>query len=158
MSLGAKLAIALTAVLGLLLLFVVGAYWWAGLSPKRPRGTSDHAIYVEPDSVPFTVLKTGVWVDCWFDAKGNVDLCKMTDLNGDTRLEGVFMPYEGLLPVPQSELKFDVRRTGTLWLGDSNGTSYPVVYLMNGEILIPESDYDHAKQEVDWSKGERPEP
>jgi hypothetical protein len=135
-------------VLGTVIVLAAGALWWEGHNPRRPRTVSSHALYALPNNVPFTLHKRGYWLDCWFDQHENVDRCKLMDENGNGTFEDVFLPCVGQTPLPQSELVFK-RRTGDTWTesGDKR-VNVPVVYLDNGQILLPRSLYAEAKQEV----------
>jgi hypothetical protein len=137
------------ATVGVVLILVAVGLWWNTRPPKRPRGVSPGAIYVEGGSVPFTLLRNGVWVECWFNGKDNDDHCRMTDIKGNVELDGVFVPYKDSSPVPESELRFDKTRTGGTWLLTPNGIEYPAVYLKNGQILIPQSDAENARRALE---------
>jgi hypothetical protein len=146
------------AILGTMIVLAVVVLWWTGRPPRRPAGLSANALYIERGVVPFKLSSTGEWLDCWFDERERIDRCKLTDVKGELEFEDVFLPYEGQSP-PQSDLVFDARRTGRVWTGTyEKSTLIPVVYLMNGEILLPRSEYEKAKQTVDWSKGRRSNP
>ncbi len=139
-----------------MILLAVVVVWWTGRPPRRPSGLSAQALYIERGTVPFKISSTGEWLDCWFDESEHFDRCKLTDVKGKVEFEDVFLPYEGQSPIPKSDLILDARRTGNVWTGThEKGVLYPVVYLANGAILIPRSDYEKAKQTVDWVKGRR---
>lgn len=148
------------AILGTMMVLAVVVLWWAGRPPRRPASLSSNALYIEKGVVPFKLSSTpGDWLDCWFDEHEQVDRCKMTDESGKLEFEDVFLPYEGQSPLLQDKLVFDTRRTGHVWTGSyEKGTRIPVVYLSDGEILLPRSEYEKAKQTVDWSKGRRGSP
>ncbi len=131
------------------IILATGALWWEGHKPRRPRTVSSNALYVLPNNVPFTLHKTGYWLDCWFDERANVDRCKLTDEKGTRSFEDVFLPCVGQTPLPQRELVFNTRRTGSVWtLSPDKGINAPVVYLENGEPLLPQSLYAEAKRNV----------
>jgi len=131
------------------IILATGALWWEGHKPRRPRTVSSNSLYVLPNNVPFTLHKTGYWLDCWFDERANVDRCKLTDEKGTRSFEDVFLPCEGQTPLPQRELVFNTRRTGSVWtLSPDKGINAPVVYLENGEPLLPQSLYAEAKRNV----------
>jgi len=70
-------------------------------------------------------------------------------VNGWTEFEDIFLPYPGQSAVTENTLILDRKRTGTLWSGTSEkGTLYPIVYLTNGEILLPRGEYEKAKRAV----------
>ena len=83
-------------VLGTVIILAVVVLWWEG-------------------HVPFTLHKTGYWLDCRFDEHANVDRCKLTDEQGTGSFEDVFLPCVGQTPLPQGELVFDTRWTGHTW-------------------------------------------
>lgn len=143
------------AILGTMMVLVVVVLWWAGRPPRRPGSLSSNALYIERGVVPFKLSSTpGDWLDCWFDEHERVDRCKMTDENGKLEFEDVFLPYEGQSPLLQDKLVFDTRRTGQVWTGSyEKGTRIPVVYLTDGEILLPRSEYEKAKHTVESSNG-----
>jgi hypothetical protein len=130
--------------------FVVVVLFWEGRKPRRPPTVSSDALYVLPDNVPFTLHKTGYWVDCWFDEHANVDRCKLTDEKGAMLFEDVFLPCIGKEPLHQSVLVSNGRR---LWTADiwnpspEKGTKVPVVFV-NGQYLLPRSFYAEAKRDV----------
>ena len=129
--------------------------WWTSRTPRRPREVSPRALYIERGVVPFKLSSTpGDWLDCWFEEREHLDCCKLTDERGKLEFQDVFLPYEGQSALPEDKLVFDTRRTGHLWTGSyEKGTRIPIVYLTNGEILLPRSEYEKAKQIVDWSNG-----
>jgi hypothetical protein len=59
-------------VLGTVIILTAIVLWWEGHKPRRPRIVSSNALYVLPNNVPFTLHKTGYWLDCWFDEHANV--------------------------------------------------------------------------------------
>jgi hypothetical protein len=136
-------------VVGTVLILAAFVLWWAGHKPRRPHTVSSNALYVLPNNVPFRLHKTGYWLECWFDEHGNVDRCKLTDENGNSAFEDVFLPCVGRTPFPQSELVFNRLKTGEIWTrSPDKRINAPVVHLENGQILLPRSLYAEAKQEV----------
>lgn len=135
-------------VLGTVLILAAFTLWWAGHKPRRPRVVSSNALYVLPNNVPFTLHKTGYWLECWVDQRQNVNRCKLSDENGKQVFEDVFRACIGKAPVPQSELTFKPK-TGTTWvLSPDKRANVPVVYLEYGRILLPGSFYAEAEQQV----------
>jgi hypothetical protein len=136
-------------VLGTVIILAAGVLWWSGHKPRRPRTVSSNALYVLPNNVPFTLHKTGYWLECWFDQHAKVDRCKLTDENGNGAFEDVFLPCVGQTPLPQSELVFNTRRTGYTWTrSPDKRINAPIVHLENGLVLLPRSLYTEARQEV----------
>ncbi len=136
-------------VAGTVIVLVMVALWWVGRPPQRPRTISSNALHVEPNNVGFTVHKAGYWLDCRFDKIANVDRCRLTDAKGTRLFEDVFLPCVGQRPLPQSELVLNTRRTGYTWTqSPDKKINVPVVYLEDGQILLPQSLYAQARQEV----------
>jgi hypothetical protein len=123
--------------------------WWEGHTPRRPRSVSPNALFVLPNNVRFTLHKTGYWLDCWFDEQASVDRCRLTDEKGAGSFEDVFLPCIGQTPLPQSELVLKPRWTGQVWTrSPDKGINAPVVYLEDGQVLLPQSFYAEAKRNV----------
>jgi len=136
-------------VLGTLIILTAIMLWWGGHKPRRPRTVSPNALYVLPNNVPFTLNKTGYWLDCWFDEHANVDRCKLTDENGTRSFEDVFLPCVGQNPLKQWELVFNTRWTGYTWTrSPQKGINAPVVQLQDGQVLLPQSFYAQAKRDA----------
>jgi len=136
-------------VLGIVIILAAGVLWWLGHKPRRPGTVSSNALYVLPNNVPFTLHKTGYWLDCWFDQQSKVDRCKLTDENGNRVFEDVFLPSVGQTPLPQSEMVLNRQRTGDLWTkSPDKRINVPVVQLENGQVLLPQSFYAKAKSDL----------
>ncbi len=139
-------------VLGTVIILAVGVLWWLGHKPRRPRTVSSNALYVLPNNVPFTLHKTGYWLDCWFDEHSNVDRCKLTDENGNGTFEDVFLPCVGQTPLKQWELVFDTRWTGYTWTrSPDKGINVPIIDLKDRQVLLPQSFYVQAKRDAGCS-------
>ena len=136
-------------VLGAVVVLVAVVLSWAGRPPQRPHGVSPNALHVEPNNVGFTLHKKGYWLDCWFDKDANVDRCRLTNAKGTGLFEDAFLPCVGQTPLPQSELVLNARWTGNTWTqSQDKRINVPVVFLENGQILLPRSLYTEARQEV----------
>jgi len=134
---------------GTVIILAAVSLWWEGRKPRRPHTVSSNALYVLPNNVPFTLHKTGYWLDCWFDKQANVDRCKLTDEKGAGSFEDVFLPCVGQTPLPQGELVFNTRWTGQIWTrSPGKGINAPVVHLENGQVLLPQSFYAEAKRDA----------
>jgi hypothetical protein len=72
---------------GTVIILAAAVLWWEGHIPRRPRNVSSEALFVLPNNVPFSLHKTGYWLDCWFDKQGSVDRCKLTDEKGTESFE-----------------------------------------------------------------------
>lgn len=141
------------ALLGTMIVLAGFALWWIGRPPRRPSSVSSSALHFEPANVPFTLHQTGYWLDCWLDQSENTDRCKLTDVKGNTLFEDVFLPCEGPGPISKDNLVFDTRRTGYSWTGSyEKNVNVPVIFLVNGQILLPRRAYDEAKRTVNCPK------
>ncbi len=133
-------------------LVAVGAafLWWAGRPPSRPGNVPANAIYIETAITPFKLGTTpGTWVGCWYDSNDQADHCRLTDENGKLKFEDAFLPYSGQTPISQTTLTLDSQRTGDLWTGSyDKGIHVPVIYLTNGQILLPKTIFEEAKRKV----------
>ncbi len=139
-------------VMGTVIILAAALLWWEGHNPRRPRTVSSNALYLLPNNVPFTLHKTGYWVDCWFDQQSNVDRCKLMDEKGAESFEDVFLPCEGQTPLPQSELVFDTRWTGHTWTrSPDKRINLPVVYMKYHGVLLPQRFYANAKRDAGCS-------
>ena len=123
--------------------------WWGSRIPKRPSNISSRSVFLERGSVPFKLSTHGDWLECWEDSTATVDRCRLADEKGAIKFEDVFLLYEGPSPVPEKDLTFDVDKTRTLHYG-VKGISLPVIFLQNGQILLPQSDYEWGKKSVDY--------
>ena len=133
----------------IVIILAAGVLWWEGHKPRRPRSVSSSALYVLPNNVPFTLHKTGYWLDCWFDGRANVDRCKLTNENGTMSFEDVFLPCIGHTPLPQSVLVFNTRWTGYWWTrSPDKRNNVPVVVLEDREVLLPQSFFAEAQRDA----------
>jgi len=138
------------AVLGAVIILLAVVLFWEGRKPRRPPTVSSDALYVLPDNVPFTLHRTGYWVDCWFDEQANVDRCKLTDERGTVSFEDVYLPCVGKEPLHQIVLVSNGRRRwkGYIWNGSpEKGTKVPIVYV-DRQVLLPRSFYAEAKRDT----------
>ena len=142
-------------VLGALFLAFVALMWWGSRIPKRPSNISASGIFIERGSVPFKLSMHGDWLDCWRDARIGADRCRLTDEKGVLKFEDTFLPYQAHALVPEVELEIDPKKTGHLWIGvTTQNVSLPIIFMQNGEILLPQSEYQKAKKIVDfWVNG-----
>jgi len=140
-----KVLLAVAAVVGVLFLAFLALVWWGSRVPRRPTNISPLGVFLERGAVPFELSMHGEWLDCWQDVHTNTDQCRLTDEKGIPEFEGTFVPYEGKAIIPLSELKIDATKTGHLWMG-----VIPVIFLQNGIILLPKSDYEESKKTVDF--------
>ena len=123
------------------------ALWRAGHVLRRPHNVSSNAVYLLPQNVPGS-FDTGYWLECWFDQHESVDRCKLTEQNGNSVFEDVFVTCGIQATIPQSELVIEPE-TGRRWIQSHNVrvVDVPVLYVRYGQILFPRSLYAEAKQQ-----------
>ncbi len=134
-------------------LFVIGikcAYWWANTPPSRPMGVPSSAVFLWAPSVGLPSPRRGNWLNCWADASGH-NQCRLTAQNGVLLYQGEFIPYGQAAAVPSSQLTINSAksREHRLWVG---GELVPLVYLGNGQILIPAIKYKEGSALLDGFK------
>jgi hypothetical protein len=140
----------ISVVAGVLFIFSL-LILWGNRIPKRPANISPRGIFLEIGVVPFKFSTHGDWLDCWKDEKTNSDRCKYTDELGKVYFEDFVLPYEGISPVPDEELVIDPVRTRSFHYGVTDkDLRFPLIILRNGEILLPQSDYEWGKKNVDY--------
>jgi len=100
--------------------------------PKRPTNVPTGAVAV---SIP---KSNYLWKYCWYDPQDSDDHCRVFNGNGLIIIDDTFDPYDGGPPVPSEELRIDSRRSFGDW-----------VWLENGRILLPRSDFDQVKNLLD---------
>lgn len=136
-------------IAGMLVVLTAFALLWAGHKPRRPHTVSSGALYVRPNNLPFSLHRTGYWLECWFDEGGNVDRCRLTDENGTVSFEDEYLPCVGHTPLPQRELVFNTKWTGRVWTqSPDKRINAPVVQLDNTQTLLPRSLYTQARGEI----------
>jgi hypothetical protein len=136
-----KVVYALATIVALLILGLVGAYWWAGTVPSRPKTAAANAVFLWAPHVGFPGPRRGWWLSCSDDNGHN--RCKLSDVDGNTEYEGEFVPFGDKTPVPADELKIDPEKTSDnkLWIGSA---LVPLVVLQNGKILVPAGKYEEG--------------
>lgn len=143
-----RLALGLIVTMFVVFLFLLE---WGTRVPRRPANISSKGVFLEVGVVPFKLSTHGDWLECWKDDGANTDRCRYTDEKGAVYFEDFVLPYEGVSPVPAGELVIDPVRTRSFHYGvtDKN-LRFPLIFLRNGKILLPQSDYEYAKQIVDY--------
>src|SRR6202051_1736856 len=132
------LRVALFGVGVLTITAVVAAYWWSNIEPRRPLTVARDAVWIWAPHNQLPSPKHGMWARCW-PAKPSTDFrCKIWNESGQEIFEGVFLPYVKQ-PVAVAA-SIDTKRTGSL-SASIRGVSVPVVYLRDGQILIPADAY-----------------
>jgi hypothetical protein len=139
------------AVVGLLIVGAVGAAWLAGTIPSRPKGIASNAVFLWALAVGFPggLPRRGDWLACRENAAH--DDCKLSDIDGSTEYEGNFVAYGEKSSLPADQLQIETEKTSEnkVWVGSA---LVPLVYLKNGKILIPASQYEEGARLVEGLK------
>jgi len=145
-DLARKMGIILTLVMGVLVAAVPILYWWANTVPRRPKGVSKNAVFLWAPYVGLPAPRRGSWLNCWEENRH--DLCRLSEIDGTTHYEGEFVPYGRASRVTPDQLRIDPVKTveNKVWVGD---VLVPLVYLENGEVVIPASSYEESKRILD---------
>jgi hypothetical protein len=134
--------------------------WWFSFPPPRPATVPPNAVYFLGLATPFPASKNGDWVTCWFDSGQKVDRCRVMFTDGRLRYEGIYRPYRARAPFVGSELSIDSKQMSRSHMpievqASSSESSepgvkgVPLVYLLNGDVLIPENNYAVGKEQLD---------
>jgi hypothetical protein len=142
-------------VLGTLFFVLLALAWWGSRIPKRPSDISASGIFIERGSVPFKLSTHGDWLDCWRDSLTSTNRCRLTDERGAVMFEDTFLPYAAQAPLTNTDLRIDAKKTGHLSMGVTGyDISLPIIFLQNGTILLPQTDFQRAKNIVEfWEYG-----
>jgi hypothetical protein len=155
-----KTVVWISGIVLVLLIAIKCLYWWADTPPKRPANVPPSAVFFWGPPVGLPAHKRGDWITCWVDSKYNVDRCRVVEIDGSLLYEGVFVSFEGHASIPESDLVIDSKTTNLaqerVGLNATNeesiepGPKYvPLIYLRNGQVLIPEKGYERGKQRLD---------
>jgi hypothetical protein len=141
-------------VLALLFAFVVlvivgmaSSYWWANTVPSRPRGVSREAVFLWAPYVGVPGPRRGWWIVCW-KSLGEHIICRESEIDGAAKYEGEFIPYGARSLLAPDSLIIDPVKSRELgvWIDHKN---IPLVFLKNGEILIPAAKYEEGRRVID---------
>src|SRR2546421_1171471 len=129
------------ATVALLIVGAIGAFWWAGTVPSRPKGVAANAVFLWAPHVGLPAPKRGWWMACWENAGRNY--CKLSGIDGNPEFEGEFVPYGRKGPFQADQLRIDPTKTREqkVWVGSA---LVPLVHLENGQVLIPASKYEEG--------------
>lgn len=150
MSLLEKFVYIISAILALLVLGIVGGYWWSNTTPNRPSTVPNGAVFLRAPATGAPGPPRGQWLACW-ESNGHI-LCSLSSKNGSTEFEGEFVPYRGEVTVPADQLKINLSKTTnekSIWSGN---TWVPLIFLDNGEVLIPVAKYEEGKRIIDQDR------
>jgi hypothetical protein len=125
------------ALMALLIAGLVGASWWSGTVPSRPKGVATNAVFLWAPHLGFPAPRRGWWLSCW-EMPGTI-FASLSDFDGNAEYEGEFVPYadKGVLPTDQLKIDPEKTRENKVWIGNA---LVPLVCLENGEVLIPASN------------------
>jgi hypothetical protein len=155
----AKIAAALWSGITVVVLGIVGIYWWADTPPTRPAGVTKDAIFFWGLPVGLPAPKRGDWVSCNFDPELNQDVCRVVAMDGVLIYQGIFMPYLAKTPLHDDQLTIDANLTNlaqervevnpaTAGSGERGINFVPLVYLRDGDVLIPEQSYAEGAKKL----------
>jgi hypothetical protein len=146
-----KIKIFLSVCVGLLIVAVIGAYWWSNIPPRRPLGVSSNAVFLWAGHLGLPAPKHGTWLECWTDSTVGENRCRLTEMDGTRSFEGAFLANRGNSPVPQSDLHVLTEQTSQsvdLWVR-VNTQLVPLVFLQNGTVLIPSDAYQEGMAKLE---------
>jgi len=136
----------------LLIMAVVGGYWWSNFGPFRPMSVGRSAVFLRAPATGGPGPPRGEWLEC---REGNRENhCKLSSKDGITEYEGVFVPYGHKGPIPADQLMIDAVKTRhedryAEWAGKA---WVPLVYLKNGDVLIPADYYYKGTRILDQKR------
>jgi hypothetical protein len=150
MTLAEKALYAIAALGISLILILVGAYWWSGTVPSRPKTVAANAVFLWAPHVGLPAPRRGSWLACWRVIEGS-DRCRLSAIDGKTEYEGEFVPYGRKPPLPTDQMSINAEKTREqkLWVGEA---LVPLVYLYNGDVLIPADEYEEGSRMLNRSK------
>ena len=138
-----KLMLLLLAVIGLIVLGLVGAYWWSNVPPGRPANVSADAVFLWAGHLGLPAPKHGTWIECWRNEAAVTNNCRLTEMDGTRSYDGDFVPSDGKPAVQRMELQIEAEPTSdtTNWVRINGILGAPLVFLKNGTVLIPKDAY-----------------
>jgi hypothetical protein len=155
-----KLTFALSAIAVIFVTYLVGTFWWADRPPRRPTSVSPMAVYWPGLALGLPGPRHGAWVACWFDRQQSSDQCRIDTVDGRALFEGTYSPYLSRVPIRSDELLIDLaamsKAQEQVEVATSAGESsspgpqmVPLIYLRNGDVLIPQKSYDTGRRRLD---------
>jgi hypothetical protein len=138
-----KAVYTVAALIGLLLVGIVGAYWWTSRVPSRPASVRADAVFLWAPAVGVPAPRRGDWIACW-EESGRA-FCELSDINGSVEYKGEFLPYAPKGTESGADIRVDPAKTrqNSVWIGDA---LVPLVCLENGSILIPAVKYEEGSR------------
>jgi hypothetical protein len=147
-----KASLIVLCCVGVLVLSIVGAYWWSNVPPRRPLGVSASAVFLWAGHLGLPAPKHGTWIECWPDTSPSTDRCRLTAIDGQRLYEGEFVPSDGRPAVQSQELRIQAEPTSdtTNWIRvDALGTA-PLIFLEDGDVLIPKEGYVEGAAKLEY--------
>jgi hypothetical protein len=151
-----KVPLIILGIPGIVVLAIAGAYWWSNIPPKRPPDVSADATFLWAGHLGLPAPRHGTWIECWTDAAGGVNKCRLTEMDGRIEYEGIFVADTGRNPVSALNLNILSEQTSqsvNLWVR-ADDRLVPLVFLKDGTVLIPKDAYqdgmanlEHLRQE-----------
>jgi hypothetical protein len=138
LGIGTTLLYVLGAVFFVLVAAFFGPFWWSTRTPQRPAIVAKDAVFLWAPHVGLPAPRRGWWLSCRCDA--GRDYCRLSDILGNTEYDGEFITFGTQTAEPGNELTIDPKKSTEhkIWVGDK---LVPLVYLKNGDILIPRESY-----------------
>lgn len=145
------LKVLLSIVAATIIVVLVGLriiIWWSHSTPRRPRDMPMNAIWIPVPPVVSDFSRSGNWLGCHVEGQSN--RCLVTKSDGTVQYDGLFLPSEGIGPIPEERLRYNIKNTMYLWVYlNQCHTNVPVVHLQDGTVLLPEVGYQELKTWLD---------
>lgn len=149
MTIMGRISSALVVIMFVVVIGIAIAYWQSGNTPPRPRTVAQGAVFLWAPNLPFPRPRRGWWLSCRYD-QGH-DVCTLSGVDGKPDYVGEFVTYRSQGVLSDSQLAIDPEKSTdhNVWI---EGQLVPLIYLKNGEILIPKDKYDQGSQMLDQLK------
>ncbi len=128
--------------------FFLASYWSTRI-PTRPSTVAIDAVFLWAPAVGLPAPRRGSWLSC--SEQDMHDRCKLSNIDGRTEYEGEFVRYgdRGVVAAAQLNIDPNKSRRDAVWVGSA---LVPIIYLRDGEILIPARKYEEGARLVERSK------
>ena len=146
-----KVALTLTAILVVVVTGIAASYWWSNRVPSRPKNVSPGAVFLWAPYVGLPAARRGWWMGCERKPPQRT-WCTLSDVDATLNYEGEFLPYVEGVSLGKLEIDAEKTREEKIWVRDA---LVPIVYLKNGDILIPSANYKTGKQVLEKQKKAR---
>ena len=115
--------------------FMVVVFVACSIFPEPPRRPSN----VSADAVLVGGAKAWWWIKCWRSEA--VNRCQVFNAEGISLYDEPYLPADGAGPVEARDLQIDRERT-----------QVTRVFLQNGRVLLPSTDYELHKRLLEESR------